>query len=90
MFTAKFAIEKDNVPSKYNSLPIVVKGEDLYLRSGSVGLMTENCSGSMFDNYKVEPEDCFVDNFDPDKVKKYKVRTSRFHETFNSDISQIW
>jgi hypothetical protein len=40
-----------------------------------MGLMTENVQGSMFDNFKVDHEDCFVDPFDSDKAKKYKVKT---------------
>lgn len=90
LFQAKFGIEKDNVGTKYNNLPIVLRGEDLYLKSGSVGLLTENCSGSMFDSFRVTPEDCFNDDFDEDKVRKFKVHTNRFHETYTTDIEQVW
>lgn len=44
----------------------------------------------MFDNYKVNHEDCFVDPFDTDKAKRYKVKTNRFYEQYKSDISIIW
>jgi len=90
LFQAKFGIEKDNVATKYNNLPVVLRGEDLYLKSGSVGLLTENCSGSMFDSFRVTPEDCFNDDFDEDKVRKFKVHTNRFHETYATDIEQVW
>lgn len=34
MFVAKFGLEKADVPSKYKTLPAILKGEDLYIKSG--------------------------------------------------------
>jgi hypothetical protein len=44
----------------------------------------------MFDNFKIDHEDCYVDPFDSDKAKRYKVRTNRFHELYKNDINLIW
>lgn len=68
----------------------MLKGEDLYIKSGMMGLMTDNVQGAMFDEYKIDHVDCFVDPFDPEKVKQYKVRTNRFHETYKNDINLVW
>lgn len=48
-----------------------MRGEDLYLKSGTVGLTTDNARDTYFDNFKVEPVTCFIDPFDPEKAIKY-------------------
>jgi hypothetical protein len=87
---AKLGLEKDNNPGKYSNIPKVLKGEDLYLKSGQMGLLTDNIQGAMFDSYKIDHVDCFIDPFDSDKAKKFTVRTNRFHETYKNDIKLIW
>lgn len=62
----------------------------MYLKSGSVGLTTDNARNSYFDGFKVEPLPCFVDPFDPEKAVKYEVKTNRFRENYRSDINLIW
>jgi len=37
IFVAKFGLEKENISSKYNIAPLVLKAEDTYLVSGAVG-----------------------------------------------------
>lgn len=89
-FSAKIGIEKDDVASKYSNIPIILKGEDLYLKSGQNGLATENTAGAMFDSFFIDHEDCHLDEFDQDKAKKYVVKTNRFHELYKNDINFIW
>jgi len=38
-----------------SNAPVAIKGDDLYLKSGFIGISTENCSETYFDNYLVEP-----------------------------------
>jgi len=57
VFSAKIGLEKENVPSKYVNIPIILRGEDLYLKSGQNGLLTENTAGAMFDGFKIDHED---------------------------------
>ena len=67
-----------------------MKSEDLYLKSGSIALTTDNSKDTYFDDYKIEPLECYVDPFDPESSKKYLPRTNRFREIFVADINQIW
>lgn len=90
VFVVKFGLEKVDTPSKYSNAPVVLKGEDLWIKSGSSGVMTDMVQGAMFDNYSVQHEDCFVDPFDSDKAKQYTVHTNRFHELYRNDLSLIW
>lgn len=90
LFSAAFGLEKSNVPTKYKNLPKLLKGEDLHIKSGQVGLMTDNAQGTMFDNFRVDHEDCFVDPFDSDRAKRYKVRTNRFIELYKNDVNQVY
>lgn len=46
--------------------PTLLRGEDLYLKSGGVALYTENAKNSYFDDFKAEQVDCFQDPFDPE------------------------
>ena len=90
VFSAKIGLEKENVPTKYVNIPIILRGEDLYLKSGQNGLLTENAAGAMFDGFKIDHEDCFVEESDSEKLKHYVIKTNRFHELYRSDIVQIW
>lgn len=67
-----------------------MKGEDLYIKSGSVALTTDNAKDSYFDNFKVDPIPCFVDPFDQDNAVKYRVKTNRYRETYKSEINMNW
>lgn len=73
-----------------NVAPILLRGEDLYLRSGSFALTTDNAKNTYFDGVKIWPIDCFVDPFDPEQAIHYKVKTNRFRDMFVNDISLVW
>ena len=47
LFVVKMDLETSN--TDYMNLPVVLKGEDLYLKSGNIALFTDNASGSYFD-----------------------------------------
>lgn len=42
LFIGKLGQEKKDTYTKYQNIPVVIKGEDLYLKSGASGLMTDN------------------------------------------------
>lgn len=62
-------LEKSPPGNKYGNAALVLRGEDLWIKSGSSGLQTDMVKGAMFDFYKVTHEDCYVDPFDSDTAK---------------------
>ncbi len=68
----------------------MLKGDDLYIKSGKIALTTDNALDTYFDSFKVEPLPCYVDPFDPETAVKYLVDTNRFRDKYRSDISLIW
>jgi len=90
VFVAKLALEKSPPGDKYGNAPVILKGEDLWIKSGSTGLQTDMVKGAMFDAYKVTHEDCFVDPFDSDTAKQYLVKTNRYHELYKNELSLIY
>ena len=71
-------------------MPEVLRGEDLYLKSGSVALLTDNAFGTLFDKLNVIHTDCTPDPFDSEKAIEYKIITNRFHELYKIDINILW
>jgi len=37
IFVAKYGLEKEDISTKYNNAPLVLKAEDTYIVSGAVG-----------------------------------------------------
>lgn len=60
------------------------------MKSGFVGLSTDNTSGVFFDKFLVEPVECYKDEFDPEKIPEYEIKTNRFREDYFSDIGLVW
>ncbi len=67
--------------------PIVLRAEDLYIKSGAIALTTDNSKGNFFDNFKVESLVCFQDPFDSDKATHYNVITNRYKEKYLGNIN---
>jgi len=42
-----------------NNAPLVIRAEDLYIKSGAIALTTDNSKGNYFDNFRVESLACF-------------------------------
>lgn len=45
--------------SRINDAPILLMGDDYELKSGVVGLHTDNAQETFFDNIYVKPMDCY-------------------------------
>lgn len=69
---------------------IVLRGEDLYLKSGYVGLQTDYTRDAYFTDFSIEPLACFQDPYEPEWAEKYQVKTNRYHELYFANIDQIW
>lgn len=55
-----------------------------------IALTTDKAVNTYFDNLQIQHLDCFSDNFDSDKINKFKLKTNRFYERYKSDINLIW
>lgn len=76
--------------SRINDAPILLMGDDYELKSGVVGLHTDNAQETFFDNIQIKPMDCYKSTYDIDEAPEFFIETNRFKDIYKSAIYRIY